>query len=372
MGRQARHAVGVPDHHARVGHLLALLEELAHGGRGDVDQALVGGVRFARELLLKARAQGRPRYKAAEAAGFGDKAVASLIALERNALTYAGHTVWNQRRKIRPTKEDPRKTMVWRPRADWVVSEKPTHQALIPRAQAERLLAEVDVDSPRRFRLKKPGESLLSGLMVAPDGTPWTLDGAYYRLSRKMPGAPRKKTAVRTKKRDIVDRLILERIARDIGGNEIAAAMVNEARRMAAGIQDDPRAIDEQIRRAAAQIDRLTGIVAETGNRSLTEKLERERDVLAAQRAECAEKSKLKQTLLKLTPRDITHLFKIWAYAGEDLIWGTSVSETRRNLDALIERIELDPATRMVQITYRVRVGQKLASPRGFEPLLLP
>ena len=62
-------------------------------------------------------------------------------------------------------------------------SEKPTHKALITKAEAERILAATEHDSPRRLRLKKPAEFLLSGLMVAPDGTPFTGDGAYYRLN---------------------------------------------------------------------------------------------------------------------------------------------------------------------------------------------
>jgi hypothetical protein len=33
-------------------------------------------------------------------------------AIERNALTYAGYTVWNQRKKHRPDRDNPVRTMV--------------------------------------------------------------------------------------------------------------------------------------------------------------------------------------------------------------------------------------------------------------------
>ncbi len=64
---------------------------------------------------------------------------------------------------------------------------------------------------------------------------------------------------------------------------------------MAAGIPDDPAAIVEQLRRVKAQIDKLTDAVANTGNRSLAERLdalEWEQDG-RAQRAECVEKAQL-------------------------------------------------------------------------------
>jgi hypothetical protein len=46
--------------------------------------------------------------------------------------------------------------------------------------------------------------------------------------------------------------------------------------------------------------------------------------------------------------------------------------ELRRVLTALVERIELEPATREFTIRYRIPVtGVKMASPRGTEPRLL-
>ena len=41
-------------------------------------------------------------------------AVGTLVGIERNALTYAGFTVWNQRRKQKPSRDDRRRTMVLR------------------------------------------------------------------------------------------------------------------------------------------------------------------------------------------------------------------------------------------------------------------
>lgn len=46
--------------------------------------------------FLKARAVGVGRSRAAKAAGLECKSASSLIGLERNALTYAGCSVWNR------------------------------------------------------------------------------------------------------------------------------------------------------------------------------------------------------------------------------------------------------------------------------------
>jgi hypothetical protein len=98
----------------------------------------------------------RPAAGGGEARRRSQKPTASLIGIERNALTYAGYTVWNMRKKVKPTREDPRKRMDWRPRTEWQISEKPTHEALITRAQAERILAAVDVANPKP-RAARPG-----------------------------------------------------------------------------------------------------------------------------------------------------------------------------------------------------------------------
>lgn len=139
------------------------------------------------QLFLRMRADGARRFSAAQEAKLGDKVQASLIAIERNALTYAGYTVWNQRKKQRPTREDKRKTMTWRKREDWIMSPEPTHEALITREEAERILALTDRESPKAARgltPRKPEDFLLTGFLMTPDGKAWHADGKFYRLGK--------------------------------------------------------------------------------------------------------------------------------------------------------------------------------------------
>jgi hypothetical protein len=59
------------------------------------------------KVFLTVRSDDVPRAEAASRAKL-DKHVASLIAIERNVLMYAGYQCWSMGRKIKPTREDPR------------------------------------------------------------------------------------------------------------------------------------------------------------------------------------------------------------------------------------------------------------------------
>lgn len=213
------------------------------------------------QAYLRARAGGTPRHLAAKAVRLNDKSVGSLIAIERNALTYAGYTVWNQRKKHRPTREDPRKTMTWRPRAEWIVTDKPTHEALITREEAERVLAGVDRSKPkpRGPDVRNPDHYLLTGPLYAPDGRTWQADGDYYRLGRKG----------KRVQRAAVDRFVLDRLEHELRDKKFVAKVVEAAHDMADGIVDNPGALDGALRSVEAKMARLTKLVAEIGNRAL-------------------------------------------------------------------------------------------------------
>src|ERR1700674_3346732 len=162
------------------------------GGQAVQKSTLVIDARPAKKVkaFLEARAAGTARSEAAKSAGLQDKAVASLIALERNALTYAGFTVWNARRKVHGTRENgiPKRTMQWRPRSEWVISDEATHEALISRDEAERLLAMHETrGATRKPRVRNPEGFLLSGLLFTPDGIQWHGDAhdKAYRAGAK-------------------------------------------------------------------------------------------------------------------------------------------------------------------------------------------
>lgn len=336
------------------------------------------------KAFLEARAGGVARTVASTDAGLRDKAVATLVGIERNALTYAGFTVWNQRRKIKPTKEDPRRSMEWRPRAEWVISEEPTHEALITKDEAERLLALHENREVKRVRVYNAADFLLAGLLFTPDGRQWTGDAhdkAYRIRKGQRINAP------------WVESEVLLQVSADLKDKKFLARIVQQARNMADAIRVDPVAIEGDIRKAEKKLANIVDLVAETGDRTLLAKmkeLETEVAKLRESKATWAERTVLKDRLNTLTEKDINFALAVsgmeirdgaGSWEGE---FGFSdehripADQLRRVLNTLVSRITLDPETRVISLHYRLSVplgklaGTKVASPRGFEPRYLP
>lgn len=329
------------------------------------------------KAFLEARAAGTARHEAAKRSKLGAKPTASLIGIERNALTYAGFTVWNQRRKVKPTRDDPRKRMAWRPRAEWQISKEPTHEPLISRDEAERILAAVDVANPkpRGIQVREPEKFILSGLLFTPDGKQWHGD-AHDEAYRA--GARGKRVNAR-----YVEGEILWQLTSDFANPKFLARTIAEARRMAAGIEDDPNALDGEIRRLEAQLANVAQVVADTGNATLVGKMQELEGVLAGLRRDkalWAERAALKARLTTLTEEDLRKTLLAtavrrrgddvdveWGWAGFGEMADLSHAELRHILTTLVERIVLDPVTRKFVINYRLPVtGVQVASPRGF------
>lgn len=310
------------------------------------------------KVFLEARAAGVARHEAAKRARLQQKATASLIGIERNALTYAGYTVWNVRRKVKPTREDPRKRMDWRPRTEWQISEAPTHEGLITRAEAERILAAVDVANPkaRTPQAKEPEKFILSGLLFTPDDKQWTGDShdSAYRAGMR---GQRIKAA-------FVEGIVLAKIALDLADGDFLKRAVAEARRMAEAIEADPQALDVEIKRQEKRLANLLDLAADAaGGKAVLVKIaemETAIETLRAQRAEWAERKALKEQLLGITQ---AQLAKLTHFMNPNYV---SRPQMRNLISSVVERIVLDPKTREFEIRYRLPItGAGVASPRG-------
>jgi putative DNA-invertase from lambdoid prophage Rac len=336
------------------------------------------------QAFLKARAAGETRVDAARKAKMHDKAVASLIAIERNALTYAGLTVWNQRVKVKPTRDNPRRTMEWRPRHEWMITDEPTHEALITRDEAERCLASVGRQMAPRPRVRNTRDFLLTGLLFTPEGVQWhgdSHDSAYRAGSKgRRVNAP------------WIEGEVLCRVAYDFADPAFLTRVVDEARRLANSIEADPQVLAVEIRREEKRLANVLELAAENGTKSLIAKirqLEQRLDELREQHAAWTERAALKRQLLAI---DEAQVRGVLAGHGVELVTGEKMldvlgdekhrmpaGELRQILSTLLERVELNPKTRQFTIRYRLPVptetrvaGVKVASPRGFEPRLPP
>jgi hypothetical protein len=126
-------------------------------------------------VYLRERTAGVPRWRAKQKAGLTAAKDTTLIGIEWNALTYAGHTIWNvhaERQGGEYVGGSKR-----RPRSDWLI-KRDTHPALISDDEAERLLGLLEQktkDRAARAPVQRDRESsaLLGGLLYAPDGAKW-------------------------------------------------------------------------------------------------------------------------------------------------------------------------------------------------------
>ena len=103
-----------------------------------------------------------------------DIAKTSAVGIEWNALTYAGHTVWNvhnENIKGSGYKGGTKR----RPRPGWLIAEN-THEPLFTTEEAEVILTQLEQSSNSRNR-RTPASYLLTGILKTPRGDPWHGDG---------------------------------------------------------------------------------------------------------------------------------------------------------------------------------------------------
>lgn len=292
---------------------------------------------------LKARAHGLPRPAALKVSRL-ELPKNSLIDLEWNALTYAGHTVWNRHYG----KGDRLGNSKRRPRNEWQV-ERNTHPALITDAEAEAILAGTTTDHGTLISHGKraASEAILSGLLVAPDGRYWRSAGTHYRLEGK---------PSRYVRREKIERLIVEQIRRDLSSEGFLEKLIDAARR--AGGADRTLEIRREIAKLRKERDRAARLALEEEGSAVWVALVAERSAqvqaLDAELERVTKESELEATVRRLTPAAVREMID-------------AVEDPARLIQSLVERIELTPTLR-ARLHYRAagRASRSVsvASPR--------
>ncbi|MCC7463315.1 MAG: recombinase family protein [Gammaproteobacteria bacterium] len=296
----------------------------------------------AREIAayLKARSRGTPRSVAGRQIGIS---ATTLIGVEWNALTYAGHTVWNVNDAHRR-----------RPRDEWVI-RRDTHPALISEAEAEAIIAQLETSKIGQAvsRGKQAmGDALLAGLLVTPEGVPWKQHGSYYRL--RTPG--RKGRLVQAA---MLDRAVLRQVEEDTTSELYLKDLLAAARAYRAEAPRSHEAHIKRLERQRAKAARLAleeeaflEIVADCGRQ--IEALRREAEAMQADTA-------LSSEINALTVGQLRELL--------------AEQDPAKRLRTLVEAVTLDAELRC-RVHYKAVPGasawRSVASPRGFEPLLPP
>lgn len=286
---------------------------------------------------LRARAAGVARKPLAARLGLPET---SLIGMERNALTYAGHTPFNVR-------ADGKR----RPRSEWMI-QRDTHKALITDEEAEKLLAGLET---RKHTRRTGGEYLLTGLLATPSGEPWYGNGSGdYRH------APSRST-VRAEK---VERLVLDQVRADLTSPALLDALVDDARRQVVEAEAlDPAPLRARLTELTRQVARAFELAAELEDRGpalrRVDELERERRGVEARVLEAEAALLMREELVGLTPAKVRELLAGMVERLED----GSRDEVKECLNWMLERVELDPEARTCQLRYRVALDGARRTP---------
>lgn len=311
---------------------------------------------------LRDRAMGIARKRAKVAAKLSHVLDSTLVGVEWNALTYAGHTVWNVNgereggRYVGGTKR--------RPRSEWVI-QRDTHSPLITDAEAELILGRLErAAKARQAGVKRERDrvsaAMLSGLLFAPDGTKWWSESDRYRYKA---GGVQRSVA-----RETLESLVLEQIFADLSRPEFAEILVDKARKSLADTREQAelRRVRKEALSLERQMARLMDLVPQMTNPApmlrRIEALDIERQEMIA-RCEALKR----EAELAIPPEAITvpAVRRLLAGLLEEAKENAR-SGVRASLANLIERIELDPKTLSATLAYRIAApveGDSLASP---------
>lgn len=303
------------------------------------------------QAYLKARAAGISRAVAVAQSGLDGITASSLVGMEWNALTYAGHTVWNVHAE-RINGGGYKGGTKRRPRSEWVIN-RDTHEALIGNDEAEAIVARLDAGKPTRYRTRS--EYLLSGLLTAPDGRKWRGEGdGCYRVGKG-----------RRISRDKIESLVVEAVKNDLLSDRFSHDLVAEARRMSAPPDErQASALQARVKAIEARIVKMADLAADTTEPrpflAQIETLERDRCKVAAELAQLDAARESAQVLRAIGERDVTAILASVA----SLITSADPDATKELLSGLLEQVELCPTSLTTRLHYNFAPGNLLASPR--------
>lgn len=303
------------------------------------------------QAYLKARVAGMSRPAAIAESGLTDLNPSTLVGMEWNALTYAGHTVWNVHAE-RVDGGGYKGGSKRRPRSDWVINYD-THEPLISTDEAEQLVSKLDTGRPKAYRTKS--DYLLSGLLKTPDGKAWHADGeGFYRVGKG-----------RRVRRDLIERAVMAALGGDLVSDEFVRELVAEAQRISAPPPDSKlKDLRKQVSALTAKIDRLASLAAETdAPRPFLDQIEaneKNRMKLVAELASLELDQEAADVLRAVSAADVKAMLAIMA----EHIATVDREAMKEMLHGLLETVELCPTSLAARLHYRFATGELLASPR--------
>jgi site-specific DNA recombinase len=329
---------------------------------------------------LKGRAEGLSAVSLMSSLGL-TIAKSSLVGIEWNALTYAGHTAWNVHSEksadggyVGGHKR--------RPRGDWILN-KNTHPALISEEQAEAILRRLAASKKgnRDGHFARTGTYLLSGMLVTPDGDRWHGNAGYYRCK------------TRQLKQNNVEEAVLQKLFDDLRSDEFALTIATAYK--AAGEEHNPARelakLDAKLAKVSKKIENLTNTLGSTtATKSILaaiERCEEEQNLLIEECANVRTMTVMSKTLRETTEESARRMINALV-EGVDF---SNLPSLQLAVQSLLTKIVLDADTLEAELHFKMlpvrdadydeattpssasyTTGETLASPRGFEPLYSP
>ncbi len=301
---------------------------------------------------LKGRAKGMGGTHLAEKLDL-DMARTSLNGVEWNALTYAGHTVWNVHNE--KTEEGYKGGVKRRPRSEWLM-QRNTHQALITDTEAEAILQQLEDGRIKTYKTR--AKHLLTGMLVTADGDAMHGDGQYYRAGKKSVKATR------------VDGAVMIQVADDLRSDAFIGALIKSARKAACRTDDraELETAQKEIRSIDTKIEKLSNLLPET---TATATLLRKIESLEQDRADITRRLDAAETatrqakaLGEVNEKDVKTILGGIAENLEDL----DRDDLKEILSSLIDRIVFDFSELTCRINYKIPVKSRdlVASPREY------
>jgi site-specific DNA recombinase len=299
---------------------------------------------------LKARANGVPRTIAAHKTNM--KAT-SLVGVEWNALTYAGHTVWNRHA---PNGGGTK----MRPRSAWQMTRN-THEALISDVEAETILTKLEtsqVGTSVSQALAANSNYLLAGLLYTEDGQMWVSHGKYYRL-KKRDGLPGKTVLAES-----VECAVLAQVEAGMQSDVFLRKLLIAAQRHRR-TTDPAAAIDQQIAKLEKEKNRAAQLALTSDSDTFIALVEERSRHIESLRREA-----------KAVRQDDTLSKQLAGMTVEGLKGLLADHSPEKALEILVDRVVLERDL-TCQIELKAIPGRQnrwtgVASPRGFEPRFSP
>ncbi len=293
----------------------------------------------------------------------------TLVYIEQNALTYAGHTVWNRSNERVTTFENGKRRSHYvggrklRPVEEWVI-ERNTHEALITEDEAHTLLNQLQRRSQAVTRQRR-SVYLLGSLLQCGCGARMEGNAGYYCCSQSC--------GARGIKRDTLDQAVLAAVLDKLVTLESLSALraeIEKQARTAQQTQDSHgQVLQQELKALDKEIRELTGMLTEVKHRRpILERL----DQLEEQRQALAQQQPVAQ-LTTATPIDLsdTALKHYIQEFRHNLAMG-SIEHRKALVRTVVEKAVLKNGILHLHPAIEKITGVKMASPRGFEPRLSP